>query len=289
VNGAKLSVSNLDVSAEADLVRMLVSSGNCRGLTISAKESAIGDAITVYGNSQGASVATKLTGTICGVGPDLLEVTAQFVHGNSGSPILNDQNEVVGVATFAQKLSPDSLSANTRFTSIRRYGIKLSAVMAGNWIPVSPAKVFQQFALLDDLELMGIRAYLNLGQWNGSIDKARARQLLANAEIKRAFQRESYVDAKWYDAVDKALTEIHEADEMLRDKVSKHDSRVTSAVDGFKRGMVKINKEPMQRCDKTPWIKSKVITDRVQGLRELYSPMGKEIDAVWARIQKVLK
>jgi hypothetical protein len=288
VRGSKLAVSNLEVAAEADLVRMLVSSGNCRGLTISARESVIGDPVTVYGNSQGANVATRLSGTVCGVGPDLLEVTAEFVHGNSGSPILDAQNEVVGVATFALKLTPDSLSTNT-FSAIRRYGVKLSSVMPGEWISILHTNAFKQYALLEDLELMGIRAYLDLGRWNGDIDKVRFKELRADAHINSAFQRDAYVDPKWFEAVEKALKEIQAADDMLREKVSKHDSRVTSAAAAFKRAMLKINKEPMQQCDKTQWIKNKIITDRVQGLRELYSPMGREIDSLWNRIQKVLK
>ena len=288
VNGSVLTVSNLEVSAGADLCRMLVSSGNCQGLSLSSKQTKIGDAVTVYGNSQGANVATKLTGTVCGVGPDLVEVTAQFVQGNSGSPILDAQGEVLGVATFVQRGSADWVSTNTQFSAVRRYGVRLSSAMAGTWLPVPQSQVYQQNSLLNDLELMGIHAYMDLGQWSGNLKKEKVEALMRDAHIASAFQREAYVEPKWFDAVEKALTQIQQANDLLKEKVSKHDSRVTTAVEGFKRAMQKINKEPMQLCDKTPWVKTKLITDRVKDLRALYTPMGKDIDELWDRIQKVL-
>lgn len=61
----------------------------------------IGDRITVFGNEAGASVATKLTGAVRGIGPDRVEVDAKFVEGNSGSPAIHHQSgKVIGLATY---------------------------------------------------------------------------------------------------------------------------------------------------------------------------------------------
>lgn len=61
----------------------------------------IGDSVTVFGNEAGASVATKLTGAINGVGPDRIEIDAKFVEGNSGSPAIHHTTgQVIGLATF---------------------------------------------------------------------------------------------------------------------------------------------------------------------------------------------
>ena len=59
--------------------------------SLSFDEIAVGQAVTVMGNSDGARVASRLKGEVRGVGPNELEVSAKFVPGNSGSPIVHDE------------------------------------------------------------------------------------------------------------------------------------------------------------------------------------------------------
>jgi len=61
----------------------------------------IGDAITVFGNEAGALVATELRGRVRGLGPEQVEIDARILEGNSGSPVIDDENEeVVGVVAY---------------------------------------------------------------------------------------------------------------------------------------------------------------------------------------------
>ncbi|WOO39991.1 serine protease [Rubellicoccus peritrichatus] len=61
----------------------------------------IGDLVTVYGNEGGASVVTRLQGAINGIGPDRIEVDAEFIPGNSGSPVIHrETGTVIGIASF---------------------------------------------------------------------------------------------------------------------------------------------------------------------------------------------
>ena len=61
----------------------------------------IGDAIVVLGNSGGGGVVTKLEGKLVGIGPDRIEVSAEFIPGNSGSPIIHvPTGKVIGIATY---------------------------------------------------------------------------------------------------------------------------------------------------------------------------------------------
>ena len=71
---------------------------NIPSLSIKKETPVIGDKITVHGNSGGGGVVTRIQGKVLGVGPNLVEVDAEFVQGNSGCPILSDSLEVVGVA-----------------------------------------------------------------------------------------------------------------------------------------------------------------------------------------------
>jgi serine protease Do len=67
------------------------------------KTAKIGDPVLVVGNSLGGGVATQTVGQIKGIGPNRVELDAQFQHGNSGSPIFDlSTKQVIGVAAYAQ-------------------------------------------------------------------------------------------------------------------------------------------------------------------------------------------
>ena len=52
------------------------------------ENASIDDEIVVIGNAEGAGVINPIKGKIVGIGPNLVEVDAAFVPGNSGSPII---------------------------------------------------------------------------------------------------------------------------------------------------------------------------------------------------------
>jgi hypothetical protein len=86
------------------------------------------ESVKIYGNSDGKGVITEIKGEIIGIGPKELEVSSEFVQGNSGSALLNDLGEVVGVATYAIKdFNPDDwVKADTRFSRARRFALRLN-------------------------------------------------------------------------------------------------------------------------------------------------------------------
>lgn len=89
-----------------------------------SKEVEIGDTVVVLGNAEGAGVVNLLEGKIIGIGPNLVEVDAPFMPGNSGSPIIHVQSgKVIGVATYAmvKRIGP-------RQEKIRRFGFRLDSV-----------------------------------------------------------------------------------------------------------------------------------------------------------------
>ena len=99
---------------------------------------AVGDPVVVLGNAEGAGVVNTIIGKIVGIGPNLVEVDAPFVPGNSGSPIIDlKSGKVIGVATYLITNTYD-LATRQRLKQpiVRRFGYRLDTVkkwQAVNW------------------------------------------------------------------------------------------------------------------------------------------------------------
>ncbi|MEA3211363.1 MAG: serine protease Do [Chthoniobacter sp.] len=94
----------------------------------------IGDEILVLGNSEGARVIQPLAGKLLGIGPDRIEVSAEFLPGNSGSPIVHlKSGRVIGIATYLITGRYAELT-DTRQHRVRRFGFRLDSVK--KWQPV---------------------------------------------------------------------------------------------------------------------------------------------------------
>jgi hypothetical protein len=106
----------------------------------------------VLGNAEGAGVINTIKGRIVGVGPDLVEVDAPFVPGNSGSPIIHlKTGKVIGVATY---LIVKQYDASTREAiqepRIRRFGYRIDSVKT--WQPVNWNSFYAQAAEMEGIE-----------------------------------------------------------------------------------------------------------------------------------------
>lgn len=100
----------------------------------------IGEAVYALGNSGGLNVLTPLPGQMIGVGPREIEVTSPFIPGNSGGPILNRNNEVLGVATYVASRKGEWWAQGTRFAQVRRVATRIDGV---EWVALS-LKNFQK-------------------------------------------------------------------------------------------------------------------------------------------------
>ncbi len=143
LNGDDVATGPFSFANGADLA-VADQTGATGGLEVADvdKEVNIGDEVVVMGNSLGSDVVTEIKGEVKGIGPDLVEVDAKFVEGNSGSPIIDlKTGKLIGVATYVEKRSLDSLAKDSQFaTEFRRFGYRLDTVKT--WQHPTP----QQFA-----------------------------------------------------------------------------------------------------------------------------------------------
>lgn len=88
----------------------------------------VDDPITIPGNSQGAGVPTQINGRLMAIGPELVEVNAQLVHGISGSPIIDrPAGKVVGIATMSITYKFDTDTSGMT-TDIRWFGYRVDNI-----------------------------------------------------------------------------------------------------------------------------------------------------------------
>lgn len=150
IDGVPLTPRSVRVADHEDLVLLRFTNSMAHALTIADTTPLIGTPVSVFGNSGGERVATSCEGTILGVGPDRVEVSAQFVSGNSGSPIVNSNGHVIAVATYATRDDnpEDWVKRGTRYAEVRRFGMRLHDI---RWTDLSLKEYFKRADALSDL------------------------------------------------------------------------------------------------------------------------------------------
>lgn len=156
LDGASYAAGTSAVAVDHDIVKMEVASAPKTFDVMDSLDSAakIGDAVMIPGNAEGAQVVHPVEGKIVGIGPNLIEVDAPFVKGNSGSPIVHEATgKVLGVATYLmqRKVSQDDGTGKIVLET-RRFGYRLDSVK--QWQPINWQVFFaesQQAAAIEDL------------------------------------------------------------------------------------------------------------------------------------------
>lgn len=116
------------------------------------KNAAIGDDVAVLGNSNGDRVIAPIAGKLLGIGPDRVEVSAEFVTGNSGSPIIHlKSGKVIAIATYATVRRIDSITGRPKEPpEVKRFGFRLDSVK--QWQPVAWPAYTAEFRTLEKIE-----------------------------------------------------------------------------------------------------------------------------------------
>jgi len=201
VNGRRLRPKGMELCHKQDLVRMEVDPKQIpptlHPLRLAAGVPSIDQAITVEGNSSGEGVITKVKGKVLGVGPEKVEVSAAFVEGNSGSPILDPAGQVVGVATYvsAQKAEATWINEATRFRNLRYFGLRITSET--RWRAEKPATFLAQGRALQDNRMFihDIKAVLENLRVRNAEDGTTETFIKADYNLSKA--RKKYSSEKW--------------------------------------------------------------------------------------------
>ena len=154
IDGTLLRLGEFSVAADGrDLARFEVLNCTNAPLRLRASMPNMNEEVTVYGNSLGGGVATESKGFVQGVGPVNIETNAEIVHGNSGSPLVDKNGEVVGVAASIEQTDSgkaDWGNLNTRYDGkVRRFAVRFVGV---KWKTLSRREYEAQIRALTDFE-----------------------------------------------------------------------------------------------------------------------------------------
>lgn len=143
--GETLRPRSVELSTTRDIARLLLPD-ETEGFRITSKMS-IDAPVGVFGNSEGGGVATELYGKVTSVGTEIIDVSADIVSGNSGSPVLNLDQEAIGIASYVQWSNNDKGGSKTRHFCYRLTG--------NQWKPVNWKKYNDKYGkLYRDNELL---------------------------------------------------------------------------------------------------------------------------------------
>lgn len=154
VSGEKLRPRRVELSTSRDIARLLLSD-ETKGFEIT-RDMPMDSAVGLFGCSEtDDEITTELYGTVTGVGAEIVEVSAEFTTENSGSPILNLHQEVLGIASYVRKSNRHAMKEGTKFENrTRRFGYRLTGNQwqSVNWKKYNAkyGKFYRQNALFTD-------------------------------------------------------------------------------------------------------------------------------------------
>lgn len=265
VDGQLLTIGKIEFEANNDLARIQVR--DFGGTPLNIRESPaprLGEPITVYGNSKGANVITDISGKVLGSGPAELEVSAEFVEGNSGSPIVDSDGLVIGVATYVTEGEPSRISANTRYAGARRMGIRLTEFNS-RWIPISFNSFYKQSAMLYDINTL-INHFIEVQQLMFTEKEKRIEKLTSKTYLKIRETRWTeigytdnpqgiYFTPTWYSLL-KSLCDAHDSLTAVRyeGKVSTRSHQMRMLFSQLNKSLEDLQQMPRKAIQSTAWV-----------------------------------
>jgi V8-like Glu-specific endopeptidase len=290
--GKEFKIIEMEVADKLDLARLRIDDADVTALNISSNNPSIDDPIVVYGNSTGSMTIGKLKGKVMSVGPDIIEISATIVQGNSGSPIVDKNDKIVGVATYAEKKKPDWVTANTRFSEVRRYGVRLNNDIT--WNKTALDAFTHQAVLLNDInrylyDLTYVMPKMKTNvetpkKTNGRSNEA-GKKRVVNGVIECPDSESLYTDKTWFKLIKDACAAHNKFIDAAsgQSQGTMHDPESLKVAEGnnFKHALNDIYNIPLKKLKDNEWI-SNYYKDKSRVLQEYVSSLSNAVYKVKA-------
>ncbi len=195
-DGKKIKPLSIETTAGRDIVRLKIKGENIKALNI-AKPPANDTPIAVCGNSGGSGVIRTLYGKVIGVGPEKVETNAKFISGNSGSPILLQNGNAIGIAAYVQQANVNWVNTNTPFTVTRRFAYRIDNIE--KWKNISPRTFVKESKILAerDEKLESLISVLNVWANNPYWNRIQINDELPRAMTLWIDNQNEWVEHNW--------------------------------------------------------------------------------------------
>jgi len=144
--GKQYKPAKIEVASDRDIARLEMKNEPATILEIETPKN-VECPVAVCGNPEGQDVLRSVSGKLKGIGPTKIETDATFVKGHSGSPILDNDGRVIGIASFIMSPNVNWMTTNTPFMEVRRFGYRLDTVP--EWMPVDVKRFAAQGRFID--------------------------------------------------------------------------------------------------------------------------------------------
>jgi hypothetical protein len=250
LNRVALTGATLELANDRDLARIRLDKAPPATLSASAGTPKHNAKVTVLGNSGGAGAVTQLEGNVLAVGPEVIEVSAPFVSGNSGSPILDETGSVLGVATFVTKPGAtvtNWITEGTRFDKPRRFAVRLANVQ---WIPTSPRQLYEQSSILRDCD-----TFLGDSKIIMAMLKEQNYEQLAAFALQRRTQKDRYFNEQYSTLVKGFCNNLSSAAERVRrDGLDPRSASVNASLRMAQSQFQQFPDLPLKKLGETRWL-----------------------------------
>jgi len=135
IGGKLLRPRGIEFSTSRNIARFLLPDE--KGLILEDKK-LIGLPVAVFGNSEGSGVITEFYGKITELGSEKFEVSAPFVSGNNGSPVLSTNMQVVGMASYISlKKRKEKKDEDEKEEEYESHHFCVPLLRNHKWIPIN--------------------------------------------------------------------------------------------------------------------------------------------------------
>jgi len=131
----------LEISEREDLALLKVSDPlkGVKSLELQDAQPLIGDSLTVFGYpALGGETITVSNGVVSGFdlsgGSELIKISAVINSGNSGGPVVDMDNKVIGVASAANQAGTECTDSGEYFTDGQNINLARSIKLVSDWL-----------------------------------------------------------------------------------------------------------------------------------------------------------
>ncbi len=279
-DGTVIRPSRVELNKSIDLARFDITGSPLPALSMESYAPNLKDSISVVGDSGGEGVFTELRGNILGVGPDKLEVSADFISGNSGSPILSANRKVLGVATYvlSRTAAPEFITTGTRFEKARRFGMRYDP--NSQWNAISVSELLRQQAVLTEVENYLINVLSVMFCWVGDESLQGKARAYFESCVTRPMTRH-YYDTQWTEHVS-IFADRYARYWIERFKTNSDDGRLSLTQTMLGTILVDLSEKPKIKLKRQDWA-SDALRERAKYLEECMALFTKECSAITKR------